>query len=91
MKKPNARYGFKENATLFNTALRDLKKGLPSKCTFLSLIKKATGELAIRAMIKNSDGTKDGYVYTIPQDLMLTQADYSRIQELITKKCEEYV
>lgn len=91
MKKLTNTFRNKVNHSLFNSQIRTLKSELPSACTFLSLVTKSTGELCLRAMIKNAEGRKDSYIYSVPQDLLMTTADLDRIKNLITQKCNNYV
>lgn len=84
MKKPSLSNTFQENCVIFNANLRAIKKNVPKACTFISLMKTGEGEHLVKAMIKG-----DEYRYSIPQDLDLTQADYDRIENLITSKCNE--
>lgn len=84
MKKPSLSNTFQENCTIFNAELRAIKKNVPRACTFISLIKTIEGEHLVKAMIKGEE-----YRYTIPQDLSMTSADYSRIETLILEKCHE--
>lgn len=90
-RKPGLSYTFKENVTLFNFAIKAIKSGVPSNCTFLSLVKKSSGEIMIKSVVKDVNSLKkDTFLYTIPQDFSLTTSDLERIKELITKKCIEY-
>lgn len=84
MKKPSLNNTFQENCIIFNAELRTIKKNVPKACTFISLMKTSEGEHLVKAMING-----DEYRYTIPQDLLMTQADYTRIQNLIIEKCNE--
>jgi hypothetical protein len=84
MKKPSLNNTFQENCNIFNAELRAVKKNVPKACTFISLMKTSEGEHLVKAMIKG-----DEYRYTIPQDLIMTQAEYDRIQNLIIDKCHE--
>jgi hypothetical protein len=84
MKRPSLSNTFQENCVIFNAELRTIKKRIPKSCTFMSLIKTSEGEHLLKAMIKG-----DEYRYTLPQDLDMTQADYDRIENLITEKCHE--
>ena len=84
-------YEYNKAATMLDQMLRMVKSELPKNCTFLAPVKKSTGEVYIRAVIKDSKGKKDAFLYTIPQHLAVTNADLERVKELITSKCIEYV
>lgn len=85
------KYEYTQAATMLDQMLRMVKLELPKNCTFLAPVKKNTGEIFIKAVIKNSKGKKDSFLYTIPQHLAVTNADLERVKELITSKCLEYV
>jgi hypothetical protein len=82
MRKPNEKYEYKANATLFNTYLKIIKSEVPRACSFLSLMKKTDGELRIRAVING-----EIYQFSVPQDLQMTEADLERVKNLIIEKC----
>ena len=65
-----------------------IKKDLPKSCTFLAPVRKTNNNLYLRATIKSADGTKDNYLYSLPEDLDLTDADLNRVKNLILEKCQ---
>lgn len=85
------KYEYTQAATMLDQMLRMVKLDLPKNCTFLAPVKKSTGEIFVKAVIKDSKGKKDAFLYTIPQHLAVTNADLERVRELITSKCLEYV
>jgi len=84
-------YNYQTSATMLHQLLKMVKLELPKNCTFLAPVKKGSGEIFVKAVIKDNKNKKDTYLYTIPQHLAVTNADLERIQELITSKCIEYV
>lgn len=69
--------------SIFNFRLKNLKRMLPSACTFLGVVKLTSGEYKVRAIVK------DEYRYSIPQDFNLTNEHYDRLFNLIKKRCDE--
>lgn len=69
------------NTYLFNVRLKDLKKRLPKRVSFIATMKGADAQMYIRVKID-----KDFYRFTIPNDLSLTESDWSRIVTLIFDK-----
>lgn len=69
-----------------NTYLKLIKKSLPKTCTFLSLARNPEKQYYISARF----GKFGEENYTVPQDLKLNLADYSYLQEVLQKQCEEY-
>lgn len=84
-------YEYNKAATMLDQMLRMVKVELPSNCTFLAPVKKSSGEVFVKAVIKDIKNKKATYLYTIPQHLAVTNADLERIKELITAKCTEDV
>lgn len=66
---------------LFNVRLKDLKRRLPKKVTFISPIKGVNGDMFIRVGV-----AKEFYRFSIPNDFNLTEADWTRVVTLITEK-----
>jgi hypothetical protein len=64
-----------------------IKKDLPTNCTFLAPVRKTDGQLYLRATVK-VNGKKDNFLYTLPLDLDLTNADLDRIKNLISEQCQ---
>lgn len=65
-----------------------IKKDLPKNCTFLAPLRKSDNTLYLRATVKSADGTKSNFLYTLPEDLDLTDADLNRVKQLITEQCQ---
>jgi hypothetical protein len=85
------KYDYETNAAMLSQLLKMVKIELPSNCTFLAPVKKSSGEVFVKAVIKDIKNKKATYLYTIPQHLAVTNADLERIKELITAKCTEDV
>lgn len=65
-----------------------IKKDLPKNCTFLAPLRKSDNTLYLKATVKSADSTKNNFLYTLPEDLDLTDADLNRIKKLILEKCQ---
>lgn len=63
--------------------LKDVKKRLPSACTFLTSIKRASGEIHIRAIIN-----KDTYTLRTPDNLNFTDAHIKEVYSSLLEKCQ---
>jgi len=73
-----------DNRLLFGIMVKELRKSLPSACTFLSPLKTSEGEHRVKAVINGTE-----YQYTVPQDLTFTAADIDELRSVITEACEE--
>lgn len=71
-----------EKKRVLSIYLTSMKKMLPSACTYLSLMKRRDGELVVRAVVSKTE-----YLFSIPQDLQMTEADLNRIHKLLIDKC----
>lgn len=72
-----------DNRLLFGMMIKDLKKSLPSACTFLAPFMTSVGEHRVLAKING-----DEYQYTVPQDLSFTSADIEELRNVIIEVCE---
>lgn len=61
-----------------------IKKDLPKACTFLSVAKKPGNKLYFKAIVN-----KQSYLYSLPENLELTNADLERVKKLILEKCQQ--
>lgn len=75
-----------EKKRVLGVYLNSMKKMLPSNCTYLSLMKRSNGEIVIRSVVDKVD-----YLFSIPQDFSLTEADLNRIYRLLIEKCSPNV
>ena len=71
---------------IFGVIIKNIKKSLPSACTFLSPYKTSKGEYYVRAIVGGNN-----FYYTVPEDFVFTQADIDRLVFSIKEKCEDYV
>jgi hypothetical protein len=71
-----------EKKRVLSIYLTSMKKMLPNNCTYLSLMKRRDGELVVRAVVNKTE-----YLFSVPQDLQMTEADLNRIHKLLTDKC----
>lgn len=62
--------------------MKDLKKNLPKRVSFLAPLKTKEG-VFVRVKIDN-----DFYRFSIPSDYSLNEADWTRIVTLITRKLD---
>lgn len=72
----------KARLSRISSLLKILKRGLPSSCTHLSLLKNSKGEYEIRGIVKNQE-----YRYTIDQTLKFSNGEFERVKGLIVEKC----
>lgn len=68
---------------LFRRKLVTIKKSMPKQVTYLSTIKKANGDVYIKAVVNKKD-----YLYTMPHNYDFTNADWERLEELIKGNCD---
>lgn len=69
-------------AVIFGYQLKVLKKRLPSSCSYLSTLKKKSGEIQIKAVVNRED-----FFFSVPQDLSLNAADIQELERAILSKC----
>ena len=67
---------------IFSDILINLKKSLPSVCTFLASFKTVKGEYQVKAVIK-----KETYHFSTPENLDFTQADINELHAQLLKIC----
>lgn len=75
-----------EKKKILGVYLTSMKKMTPSNCTFLSLMKRRDGELVVRAIVEKKE-----YLFSIPQNLEMTEADLKRLHTLLIEKCKSDV
>lgn len=83
MKKP---ISLSEKKKILSRYLVSMKRMLPNTCTYLSLMRRRDDELVVRAIV-----SKVEYLFTIPQDMQMTEADLQRLYNLLIEKCKPNV
>jgi hypothetical protein len=68
---------------IFRQTLKELKKDLPSACTFLAPYLDTNGELFAKAIVN-----KNEHYFSLPYDLEFSKADVDRLKNLILEKCQ---
>jgi hypothetical protein len=68
---------------IFRQTLKELKKGLPKSCTFLSPYLDSNSELFAKAVVNKQD-----YYFSLPDNLEFSKADVERLENLILEKCQ---
>jgi len=68
---------------IFRDILKDIKKKLPSKCTYLSSVTDRNGEIKIKVVIG-----KQEYRFGTPADLNFTNHHIKEIHTSILEKCQ---
>lgn len=71
---------------VFNKKLNTLRGRLPKDVKSIIPYRHKDNESTLRVSIK-----KDLYYFSIPSDLMMTDSDWERVEELINKKIEASV
>lgn len=70
---------------VYNGKLKQIKKDLGSKCSFLSNYIDSKGSRYVRAVVNKKE-----HLFEVPFDLeQIKAADYEYLQELIQNKCDE--
>lgn len=70
---------------LYSARLKQIKKDIGNKCSFLSNYIDSKGSRFVKAIVSKKD-----HLFEIPYDLtQMKQADYDYLQELIQNKCDE--
>lgn len=70
-----------EKKRILGKYMSSMKKMLPRACTFLSLMTRYN-ELVVRAIVNKKE-----HLFSIPQNLEMTEADLKRLHKLIKSKC----